>query len=118
MKPLIYGIPTCDSIRKARKWFDANNIEYSFSDVRQQCPSRAQIASWIEAVGPKALINKRSTTWKNMNDAARHDVEQGDTLAVLLANPTLIKRPVLEYQGDIAVGFSADDYARRFNTHG
>jgi|OM-RGC.v1.028442137 transcriptional regulator, Spx/MgsR family len=118
MKPQIYGIPSCDSIRKARKWFDANNVEYTFSDVRQQCPSRAQVASWIEAVGAKALINKRSTTWKNMDESARQEVEQGDTLGVLLANPTLIKRPVLEYQGEIAVGFSADDYAQRFNTHG
>lgn len=114
MKPVIYGIPSCDSIRKAKKWFDAESIDYDFVDVRQTPPSRDQIAGWINVVGPAALINKRSTTWKNLSDAERHQVEHGDTLAVLLANPTLIKRPVLEYQGDTAVGFSADDYRSRF----
>ena len=114
MKPVIYGIPTCDSIRKARKWFDAQSIDYQFIDVRQTAPTREQVAGWIEAVGQKAMINKRSTTWKNMSDTERHEVEHGDALKVLLANPTLIKRPVLEYAGDTAVGFSADDYAARF----
>lgn len=114
MKPVIYGIPTCDSIRKARKWFDAQDINYEFIDVRATPPSRAQVASWIEVVGHSALINKRSTTWKNMSDKERTEVEHGDSLSVLLANPTLIKRPVLEYDGEIAVGFSADSYQQRF----
>ena len=114
MKPIIYGIPTCDSIRKARKWFDTNGIDYLFVDLRDNLPSRQQVASWIAAVGDTALINKRSTTWKNMSDNERNEAEHGDVIAVLLANPTLIKRPVLEYQGNTAVGFSADDYASRF----
>jgi len=114
MKPIIYGIPTCDSIRKARKWFDANGISYLFVDLRETAPSRQQVADWMTAVGDSALVNKRSTTWKNMSDNERNEAEHGDVLAVLLANPTLIKRPVLEYQGNTAVGFNANDYASRF----
>lgn len=114
MKPVIYGIPTCDSIRKARKWFIAEGIDFNFVDVRDTPPTRAKLAGWIDAVGNKALVNKRSTTWKNMSPAEREAAESGDTLSALLANPTLIKRPVLEYANETAVGFSSDDYAARF----
>ncbi len=114
MKPIIYGIPNCDSIRKARQWFEANGIEYTFVDFRQSTLSRDKVARWIEAAGHKILINKRSTTWKQMKDSDRHEVEHGDSLSVLLAHPTLIKRPVLEHQDNTIVGFSADDYASRF----
>ena len=114
MKPIIYGIPTCDSIRKARKWFDANGIRYLFVDLRETAPSRQQVTDWMTAVGDSALVNKRSTTWKNMSDNERNEAEHGDVIAVLLANPTLIKRPVLVYQGNTTVGFNANDYASRF----
>src|SRR6056297_3527187 len=109
MQAVIYGIPSCDSIRKARKWFDAHQVEYRFVDVRETPPSRAQVEQWADAVGHKALINKRSTTWKDMNDGQREEAESGDSIAVLIANPTLIKRPVLEYSGHTRVGFDADD---------
>lgn len=114
MKPVIYGIPNCDSIRKARKWFDAQGVDYTFVDLRQTPPSPDQVTAWIDAVGGATLVNKRSTTWKNMSDTEKQDVEQGKVLAALLANPTLIKRPVLEYAGTTTVGFSADNYAKQF----
>jgi Spx/MgsR family transcriptional regulator len=114
MKPVIYGIPTCDSVRKARKWFEAESIEYGFIDFRNQAPTREQIEMWLEALGKNALINKRSTTWKQLSETERNEVEHGDSIATLLAQPTLIKRPLLEYGGETAVGFSAKDYATRF----
>ena len=114
MKPVIYGIPTCDSVRKARKWFEAESIEYDFVDFRKQAPTREQLATWLAALGNNALINKRSTTWKQLSDAERNEVENGDSIAILLAQPTLIKRPLLEYDGETAVGFSAKDYVTRF----
>src|SRR5210317_2332347 len=97
MKPVIYGIPTCDSVRKARKWFEAESIEYDFVDFRKQAPTREQLGTWLAALGNNALINKRSTTWKQLSDAERNEVEHGDSIAILLAQPTLIKRPLLEY---------------------
>lgn len=116
MQPVIYGIPNCDSIKKARQWFDSHAVAYTFIDVRQDAPSREQLGHWMACVGAKLLINKRSTTWKNMNASEQRETEQGDTLAVLLHHPTLIKRPVLEHAGDVIVGFNADLYAQRF-TH-
>ena len=115
MKPAIYGIPNCDSIRKARKWFEQHGIEYQFIDVRETPPSRDQVNDWIEAVGRAALINKRSTTWKTLGVAERDETEQGDTLSVLLNHPTLIKRPVLEHAGEVMVGFNAEQYRERFS---
>jgi len=118
MTPVIYGIPNCDSIRKARKWLEANAIEYRFVDVRQTPPSPEEVSGWMTAVGQKALVNKRSTTWKQLDPEQRQTAETGDALPILLAHPTLIKRPVLEYDGQVAVGFSVDDYSKRFEIQG
>jgi len=115
MQPVIYGIPNCDSVKKARQWLTNHAIAYSFVDLRQTPPSRERLGLWIDCVGAKLLINKRSTTWKNMPYEEQQETECGDTLAVLLKHSTLIKRPVLEHVGDIVVGFNADKYAQRFN---
>lgn len=114
MQVVVYGIPNCDSIKKARNWFQANSVDYTFVDVRQNPPTREQLGHWMDCVGPKVLINKRSTTWKNMTTEEQQQTECGDTLSVLLKHPTLIKRPVLEHTGEVFVGFNADTYARRF----
>ena len=67
----IYGIPNCDSVKKARKWLEAHDVAYTFIDVRNDTPSAAQIEHWISVLGPERMVNKRSTTWKNMSDEAR-----------------------------------------------
>ena len=115
MLPIIYGISNCDTVRKARKWLADQGIEYQFVDVRDTPPTRERIGDWIASAGKEVLVNKRSTTWKNMDNAEREEAENGDTLAVLLSHPTLIKRPVLEHNGAIDVGFNADNYGTRFN---
>jgi arsenate reductase len=111
---IIYGIPNCDSVKKARQWLSNNEIDYEFVDVRENTPSKSHIDGWIATLGAAPLVNKRSTTWKNMDSEARDNAENGDTCAVLLANPTLIKRPVLEHNGILDVGFSAATYANHF----
>jgi len=111
---IIYGIPNCDSVKKARQWLSNNAIDYEFVDVRENTPSKSHIDGWIATLGAAPLVNKRSTTWKNMDSEARDNAENGDTCAVLLANPTLIKRPVLEHNGILDVGFSAATYANHF----
>ena len=111
---IIYGIPNCDSVKKARQWLSNNGIDYEFVDVRENTPSKSHIDGWIATLGAAPLVNKRSTTWKNMDSEARDNAENGDTCAVLLANPTLIKRPVLEHNGILDVGFSAATYANHF----
>jgi arsenate reductase len=110
----LYGIPNCDTVRKARKWLTDNGIDHQFIDVRESTPPESQIAHWVMSLGAAKMVNKRSTTWKNLSDADRNEAENGDTTAVLLANPTLIKRPVLEYRDVLDVGFSVDAYNHYF----
>ena len=111
---IIYGIPNRDSVKKARQWLSNNEIDYEFVDVRENTPSKSHIDGWIATLGAASLVNKRSTTWKNMDSEARDNAENGDTCAILIANPTLIKRPVLEHHGILDVGFSATNYANHF----
>ncbi len=113
--PTIYGIANCDTIRKTRKWLDAHHIAYDFVDVREQLPSPAKMSVWLEKVGVEQLINRRSTTWRNLADSARKALESGKAQQVLLDHPTLIKRPLLELGQEVIVGFSADHYQRQFN---
>ena len=110
----LYGIPNCDTVRKARKWLTDNGIDHQFIDVRESTPPESQIAHWVMSLGAAKMVKKRSTTWKNLSDADRNEAENGDTTAVLLANPTLIKRPVLEYRDVLDVGFSVDAYNHYF----
>jgi len=111
----IYGIPNCDSVKKARKWLETQDIAYTFVDVRENTPPNTQIAHWVSVLGPEKMVNKRSTTWKNMSEDERAKAQTGDTVGVLLANPTLIKRPVLEHNDVLDVGFKAEAYAAYFS---
>ena len=113
----LYGIPTCDTVRKARKWLTENGIDYEFIDVRKNTPPKSQIDHWVAAWGASKMGNKRGTTWKNLSDTDRAEAESGDTTAVILANPTLIKRPVLEYGDVLDVGFSVDAYTHCFKQY-
>jgi len=113
--PTIYGIANCDTIRKTRKWLDARQIAYDFVDVREQLLSPARVSLWLEKVGVEQLVNRRSTTWRNLDDSAREALELGDAEQLLLDHPTLIKRPVLELGSEVIVGFSADHYQQYFN---
>ena len=110
----LYGIPNCDTVRKARKWLTDNGIDHQFIDVRENTPPKSQIGQWVAFLGAAKMVNKRGTTWKNLSGADRAEAESGDTTAVLLDNPTLIKRPVLEYGDVLDVGFSVDAYTHYF----
>ncbi|MFL0809813.1 MAG: ArsC family reductase [Agarilytica sp.] len=110
----LYGIPNCDTVKKARKWLDSQSIDYTFHDFRKDGVSQSTIKEWAQSVGKDVLINKRSTTWKQLSDADKKHFE-GDTLsakalASVVANPTLIKRPVLNQNDSVLVGFNADLY--------
>ena len=115
MNPTIYGINNCDSVKKARRWLETQDIEYTFVDVRQTPPTAELLEGWIAAVGPDKLVNRRSTTWKNLPEQERQAVISGAVVPTLLGNPTLIKRPVLVHRGETVVGFNHSDYEERFN---
>jgi Spx/MgsR family transcriptional regulator len=107
----LYGIPNCDACRKARKLLDANSVNYRFHDFRADGLERTLLGRWTESVGWQKLLNTRSTTWRELPESARKDLNETRALELILQHPTLIKRPVLEKGNDIFVGFSEAEFA-------
>ena len=114
-QPTLFGIPNCDTVRKARKWLDDQGVAHEFVDLRTDTPSARKISEWLLAVSSERLVNRRSTTFKRLSEGEKAALEGGDTVSVLQAQPTLIKRPVLEWNNAVSVGFRAEDYAQLFN---
>lgn len=114
-QPILYGIPNCDSVRKARAWLETQQIDYQFVDFKNTPPNMATLNSWLACVGVAQLVNRRSTTYRQLEEADKKVLDEGDTASVLANRPTLIKRPVLDWKGQISVGFTAIDYANRFS---
>jgi arsenate reductase len=111
MTPVLYGIANCDTVRKARKWLEERDVHYQFYDVRETPVTREHIAKWLQEVGVDGLINRRSTTWRNLSDEDKARIAAGDVIDIVQTSPTLIKRPVLEYGNTVKTGFNAHDYA-------
>lgn len=108
---ILYGIKNCDTVRKARKWLENAAIEHRFHDVREQELAAATIDQWLNALGTDKVVNKRSTTWKQLSEQERSKaLESKSATAILLQHPTLIKRPVLSLAGQMHVGFSDSHY--------
>lgn len=102
----IYGIKNCDTCRKALKWLDAQGIAYSWVDVRDDGLSRDRVRHWLTAVGGEKLINRRSTTWRQLEPEQRPALDSDQWIEILLEQPTLIKRPVFEADSEIRIGFT------------
>ena len=115
-QPVVFGIPNCDTVRKARQWLDKQSIEHDFVDLRADTPPANQIIKWLAVIGSDRLINRRSSTFKCLTQFEKEILSSSDAVNVLLAKPTLIKRPVLEWNSAVSVGFKAEDYARLFGT--
>lgn len=103
---VMYGIKNCDTIKKARKWLESQNIEYEFHDYREQGINPVQLRVWADELGWETLLNKRSTTWRNLPDETKANMNETLALHVMEDQPTLIKRPVLETGEKRMVGFS------------
>jgi arsenate reductase len=103
----VYGIRNCDTCRKALKWLESEGIEHCFHDFRKDGLADTQVAAWLEAVGSDVLLNRRGTTWRNLSDTEKDSVDAGKAEALIVANPTLVKRPVFEGAGTLLVGFGA-----------
>jgi len=111
------GIKNCDSVKKARKWLDANGIDYHFHDFRTAGLEQQTLRQWNTAVGWEALLNRRGTSWRQLPQEVKDAIDETSALALMLENPTLIKRPVLELEnGAVQVGFNEDNYAKLLAT--
>lgn len=114
MSNTLYGIKNCDTVKKALKWLDAQGVNYTFHDFRQDGITKADVKTWVNALGWEGLINKRSTTWKELDDATKTSLNDDTIVPVILENPTLIKRPLVNQNGYYSVGFKAADFEARF----
>ncbi len=111
----LYGIPNCDTVKKARKWLDANNLEYAFHDYKKVGADADKLGQWIAAKGVEVVLNKRGTTFRKLTDAQKADAEDSaKAIALLVNNPSMIKRPVVEHGGDILVGFKEAEWVAAF----
>ena len=107
----LYGIPNCDTVKKARKWLDAQSIDYAFHDYKKEGADPARLASWSDAVGWEVLLNKRGTTFRKLDDEAKADIDREKAIALMAEHPSMIKRPVVENAGGILVDFKEEDWA-------
>lgn len=114
----LYGIKNCDTVKKARRWLDAQNIDYQFHDFRVDGLSETQVQGWIDTIGLNTLVNKRSTTWKTLSNSEKEHITSDYiyAAAILLEHPTLIKRPLLETSNISKVGFSEANYTEIFSS--
>ena len=111
----MYGIKNCDTIKKARKWLEDNGVDYQFHDYKKDGLSEAQLDNWLDELGFEALINKRGTTWRKLADEVKDTIDRDSARSVMLDNPSIIKRPLLDSGSQKVLGFKADDYKALFN---
>lgn len=111
----MYGIPNCDTVRKARKFLEASKVDYEFHDFKKLGLQLETINSWLNKQPLDTLINKRSTSWKQLTDDQKSALTSGSDLTILTEMPTLIKRPVLETDDDLFIGFKEAEYEKLIN---
>ena len=114
MPTTLYGIPNSDTVRKARKWLNANGVDYSFHDFRKDGLDAKQLQRWVKELGWENLLNKRGMMWRKLPDAKKADLNASKATAIMLAEPAIIKRPVLDLGKSRHVGFSEADYKKLF----
>ncbi len=114
-KTTLYGIPNCDTVKKARTWLADNGLEFDFHDFKKQGLERATVAAWLEQLDWEVLVNRKGTTWRKLPDERRAVVvDKAGALELMLEAPSVIKRPVLAGAGPLHVGFSDDAYRQLF----
>ena len=112
MSITLYGIHNCDTCRKARRWLDEQDIDYRWHDLRKDGLDTVMVEGWLKALGPDTLLNRRGPSWRKLPTAEQAAANDGSA-AIFVANPTIIKRPVLDHHGDVTVAFRADSWAKR-----
>jgi len=118
MSVTIYGIKNCDTMKKARAWLDARRIAYVFHDYKSEGVSKAMLEAWAKEAGWEVLLNRAGTTFRALPDKDKEGVGEKKALALMAAQPSMIKRPVLDLGGRILVGFKPELYDKAFPRRG
>jgi arsenate reductase (glutaredoxin) len=114
MTMILYGIPNCDTVKKARVWLDTHGIAYAFHDYKKAGADPAKLAAWCDAKGWAVILNRAGTTFKKLADTDKADLTQAKAIALMVAQPSMIKRPIVDYDGGTLVGFKPDEWAAAF----
>jgi len=114
MTVTIYGIKNCDTMKKARGWLEANGVDYSFHDYKTAGIDRAHLETWCDAAGWETVLNRAGTTFKKLDDGQKADLTREKAIGLMLEQPSMIKRPVLEAKEKITVGFKPETYQTLF----
>jgi Spx/MgsR family transcriptional regulator len=108
----IYGIKNCDTMKKASAWLDSHGVKYVFHDYKIAGVDRDRLEHWCKQLGWEVVLNRAGTTFRKLADQDKQTLDQRKAVALMLAQPSLIKRPVLEHRGQLLVGFKPDLYQR------
>ena len=112
MTTIIYGIKNCDTMKKARAWLDSHGVAYSFHDYKTEGISKDKLKRWTDELGWETLLNRAGTTFRKLPDADKEGLTERKALSLMLAQPSMVKRPVLEIEAKLLVGFKPEIYAK------
>ena len=110
----VYGIKACDTMKKARTWLESHGVDYVFHDYKAEGIDKASLERWSKEVGWEVLLNRAGTTFRGLPDKDKTDLNEKKAIALMLAQPSMIKRPVLDIGGKLLVGFKPELYAKAF----
>ncbi|MDI9245094.1 ArsC family reductase [Marinobacter sp. CHS3-4] len=111
----LFGIRNCDTVKKARKWLDEAGVDYQFHDFKKDGLDSATLEKWEKSVGWEVLVNRRGTTWRKLPEQVRDNIDAQTAHELMLENNSLIKRPVVEHDKGMLIGFDADQWAQQLN---
>ena len=114
MAVTIFGIKNCDTMKKARAWLDGHKVDYDFHDYKSEGIDRPTLEGWVKKLGWDVLLNRAGTTFRKLPDADKEGLNEKKAIALMLAQPSMIKHPVLEAKGKLTVGFMPEEYKKLF----
>lgn len=114
MTVTVFGIPNCDTVKKARVWLEGAGVAYAFHDYKKAGVDAATLNRWADGVGWEPLLNRAGTTFKKLDNADKADIDRAKAIRLMIANPSMIKRPVVEGAGPLLIGFKPEDWTKYF----
>jgi arsenate reductase (glutaredoxin) len=111
MSITLHGIPNCDTVKKARRWLDASGLPHAFHDYKKQGVDAEKLARWVDEAGWETVLNRSGTTFRKLPESEREGLDPARAISVMLANPSAIKRPIVEHPGGLLVGFDEARWA-------
>jgi arsenate reductase len=112
---IMYGIKNCDTVKKARAWLDAHKVDYQFHDYKTEGIDRARLEKWVKALGWETVLNRAGTTFRKLPDKDKEGLTEKKAIALMLDQPSMIKRPMIEKSGKLLIGFKPEAYDKTFS---